>query len=260
MTISASPGATRAGALAGLGFRVGYPRGGATAGVLAAVIGVGAIAGGKVAGLAWDIASPMGSLDVQVDREVLISYLADQVIEERRLAGREVVWPGGVRNRDAFERRDYPSDVWNEASKRWDAMGPLAKQEFAEDPEAGILDEVLVSYLADEIAHNWALEGKAVDWPQGAIPFDEFRRSWYPPDVWAEAEREWAALPESEKNAQRFAYTSGAMSLPDAIPAAFMMLPYTVDLFDALWVILGMGAAYKIASESEAGPEIGCCG
>ncbi len=236
------------GALAGLGFKLGFPRGGVTAGVLAAVIGVASIGVGKVAALVMDIQNAPSRYDVNDDREFLVSYFVDEVVEERRLAGESVDWPGGRRDPEADERRDYNPEVWKEGEARWDALSPGEQERFARDPVAPIVDEVVISTLADEVAEEWALEGRAVEWPVGAVPFQEYRRSWYPGDVWSEAEGRWAALPENMKQARRMEYSTAPPSFAGSVRLAIDVLPQTFSAFDLLWVALGVGAAYKIAA------------
>jgi hypothetical protein len=56
----------------------------------------------------------------------------------------------------------------------------------------GFTDEVLMSYVAIEVADHWNEEGIPVHWP--TIPDNQWfrwRESEYPADVWAEAELWW---------------------------------------------------------------------
>lgn len=239
------------GALAGLGFRMGYPRGGATAGAIAAIIGVSAIAGGKIAAIVLDVQGYSYSYDAIEDREVLIAYLADEIVEERRLAGEAVRWPREKRPAMREGRTDFDREIWHEAEARWDAMAPRQKGRFAAQPTAAYLDELLISYIADDVSEEWASAGRAVAWPEGAHPTNEYRRSWYDPEVWAEAEDRWDVIPAEAKDEWRADETTTTMSFGASLEFAFQALPQTLHPFDALWVILGLAAAFKIASEGD---------
>jgi len=230
---------------------MGYPRGGVVAGVLAAVIGVSAIAGGKIAAIVLDMRGYTYTYDVMEDREVLVAYLADEVVEERRLSGETVEWPRGKRPARREGRSAFGRDIWSEAESRWDAMGPRQRVRFARLPTAAYLDEYLISYIADEVSEEWASAGRAVAWPEGAHPTYECRRSWYDPEVWVQAEQRWDAMPAGVKDEWRAEESATSMSFSEAVAFSFQALPQTLHPFDALWVVLGLAAAFKIASEGD---------
>jgi len=241
------------GALAGFGFKLGFPRGGVVAGVLAAVIGVTAIAGGKVAALVLDFSSYTYAYDVNDDRDLLYSFLADEIIESKRLAGEGVEWPGGRRASDRVGPQSYDRDIWKEAAARWDAMTPAQREEFAQLPIATYLDEYLISAIADDVSQEWGSQGRVVAWPEGAHPTYEYRRSWYDPEVWEEAEARWASMPEGVKDEWRADRAATSPSIEESFVYAVQALPHSLSLFDALWVVLGVGAAYKIAAGEDHG-------
>ncbi len=243
------------GALAGIGFKLGYPRGGVVAGVLAALIGVAAIGGGKVAALVLAVQTAPVGFDVDTEQEAIVSYLAEDIVEEKRLAGETLDWPGRGRSLERGVRSAYPREVWSEATARWDAMPPTAQERYARHPMIPVLDEVLTSYVADDVVAQWEDEGREVAWPDGAYPGMEGRRSWFAPEVWAEAESRWDALPETEKEYRRGEFTDTSVPLGESVLIAVEYLPQTVGVFDALWVALGVAAAYKIAAggDEEAG-------
>jgi len=239
------------GALVGFGFKVGYPSGGTIAGVLAAVLAVVAVTFGKVAALTLDHQAWVSAWDVNADREVLISFLAEDVVETKRLAGETLVWPPMGRTIERVGKRDYPKDVWEEAERLWGKMSPQQQEVFAQEPRAPVVDDILVSLIADEVMERWLDEGRDVGWPEGALPFMESRESWFPADVWDEAEAEWMQLPENEKESRRNACLDQSVPLSDSVRVAISVLPQTLSPFDALWVLLGVAAAFNIARGDE---------
>ena len=54
------------------------------------------------------------------------------------------------------------------------------------------VEEVIVSYVADEVAAEFSAAGRTVDWPAGVDPANAQSEGEYPVDVWAEAESRWA--------------------------------------------------------------------
>lgn len=75
-------------------------------------------------------------MTVERDKEVLITYVADGVVEEWEAAGRTVEWKDGVDPNHAWKRSDYPTNIWTEATDRWNAMTPEERREFAESVNA----------------------------------------------------------------------------------------------------------------------------
>ena len=102
-------------------------------GVLAALIALAALAVGKFA-VVYLVANQMVGTHVrtlQVDDTMAISSIADALIEERTAAGTSVQWPSHISNpNEAREEKDYPADVWQDASARWNALSDEKKGEF----------------------------------------------------------------------------------------------------------------------------------
>lgn len=67
---------------------------------------------------------------IQDNDEYVISYLADEVVAEYEMEGRELHWPGDTLPMEAVAETDYPADVWATAEARWDSMGPAGQEEF----------------------------------------------------------------------------------------------------------------------------------
>ena len=99
-------------------------------GVIAAVVAIAAVLLGKFAAV-WLLVGNLSGAAFE-DEELLISYIADEVVEEYTAAGRAVSWPPGSRPEQAAAQADYPSDVWSDAVERWNAMSPEDQDAFKE--------------------------------------------------------------------------------------------------------------------------------
>ena len=73
------------------------------------------------------VAQAMHDLD---DDELVVSYLADEVVAEFEAAGKPVDWPEDIVVATASAEADYPSDVWAEALARWDAQSADEREAY----------------------------------------------------------------------------------------------------------------------------------
>jgi hypothetical protein len=95
---------------------------GPLAGAVAAVLAVVSVLAGKYALVHLFLSAPAASLEEYLEDDAMISSMADQVVIEYESQGRTVSWPAGVNPEEAYERSDYPQDVWTEAEGRWNAL------------------------------------------------------------------------------------------------------------------------------------------
>lgn len=65
--------------------------------------------------------------------------------------------------------------------------------------EGAVTEELLISYVADDVVAEATGEGRSVDFPAGVDPGAAVDRSEYPPEIWAEAERRWASMAGAER-------------------------------------------------------------
>src|SRR5262245_3150618 len=70
-----------------------------------------------------------------VTKELAISFLADDVVDERLTSGVEVNWPGGQPGEELDSEDDYPADVWKDAESRWNALGPVGQTDYRAELE-----------------------------------------------------------------------------------------------------------------------------
>lgn len=114
------------GGLVGLGVRIAAKEDdGPKFGVLAGVIAVLAILGGKYAGAHLIVADEAARLSgAAVSEDAMIGINAYSVAKERAAKGQKVAFRPGVTAETADSKIDYPPDVWAEATKRWKAQTP----------------------------------------------------------------------------------------------------------------------------------------
>jgi len=95
---------------------------GPLAGMVAAVLAVVSVLAGKYALVHLFLSAPAASLEDYLEDDAMISSIADDIVVERESQGRAVSWPSGVTPGEAYERADYPPEIWTEAETRWNAL------------------------------------------------------------------------------------------------------------------------------------------
>lgn len=110
----------------GIGLLVGYAvllaeGRGPIAGAAAAAITIVSLLAGKYLSVELLVQKEMAAVQ-PVNEELVVSYVADEVVADYESAGKPVAWPVGVDPGDASTEADYPADVWSEATNRWAAM------------------------------------------------------------------------------------------------------------------------------------------
>jgi hypothetical protein len=78
-----------------------------------------------------------------LDREYVISFVADDVVDEYSELGVELEWPAGADREASLSRDDYPIEVWEEAVIRWQALSP-EEQRAIEDNEAVVVSPAVL--------------------------------------------------------------------------------------------------------------------
>jgi hypothetical protein len=96
-----------------------------TAGVMAlvaAIVGKYLAVQVAAAGLSTVAVTP------QFTEKDVVAGLASEVMRDWQSQGKRIAWPAGVTPEYAAEQKDFPSAVWQEATKRWEKLG-AAEQE-----------------------------------------------------------------------------------------------------------------------------------
>jgi hypothetical protein len=117
------------GLLVGLGVRVGSSGEESTSlGVAAALIALGAVVVGKFIAVYLFVAS-LPTFDVQITPQSIIVGYALDICDERKAKGKPVRFAPGMDATKANKPEDFPKDVWQEATKRWEKLGPTGQQD-----------------------------------------------------------------------------------------------------------------------------------
>jgi hypothetical protein len=110
---------------------------GALTGLIAAVIAVGAVLGGRymaISAIVDDIGNQAAKQVVKISEDDAQVELARTVAREQEEKGKKLKWPEGMSEEDAESQGDFPKEVWAEMDKRWEAMSP--------DQRADYLDQI----------------------------------------------------------------------------------------------------------------------
>lgn len=131
------------GLLVGIGVALGNKNEGSVpAGVLAAVLAILSVVGGKYAMVRMVMPGEnelvATSIAALADDEVVISYLADGVVQEFEQQGKTVSWPDGSMPLQASVEGDYPADIWAIAATRWDAMSSRQRDAYRAEVRSDI--------------------------------------------------------------------------------------------------------------------------
>jgi len=232
------------GLLAGLGVRAtAQDTAGDGPGFVAIAAAVIALCVGKFGGVYLDVREGY-SADTPEDREYLTTFVADQVILERRHSGEP--FDTRVINPELPPgSQDYDPTVWREARRRFNEFTPSQLKKFANDPSLLIPEEYLTTFVADVVMNEWEEEGREVRWPPGVEPYTGVWSGDYPEAAWAEAEERWNAMSER----QRAALRHEILPKPDTgLAAAWRFFPHTFTLLDLIWFGLAFFTAYKLGA------------
>ena len=107
------------------------------AGVLAVIITIVSIVGGKA--IAVELLMPSDAEIWEMftanfeDEEYVLSFIADDVAMEFEADGKTLEWP---EDSEASAEVDYPADVWAEAERRWAELGAEGQLAFRTEREA----------------------------------------------------------------------------------------------------------------------------
>lgn len=108
-------------------------RAGVMTGVGAAAIALAGIIGGKYIAIRVEVADYVSESGwAEVTDEVVISYIADEIAKARIDAGESIEWPTEFGLGEAIEEADYPTDIWTEASGRWELADDAWRTQYRE--------------------------------------------------------------------------------------------------------------------------------
>jgi hypothetical protein len=87
-------------------------------GVIAAIVAVLAIVGGKYASVHILVERQIPAA-IDLSEPTILPGLADEIVKERLAKGEQLTWPEGMSLQDAARPEDYPKGIWEEAQERW---------------------------------------------------------------------------------------------------------------------------------------------
>lgn len=110
-------------------------------------------------------------------------------------------------------------------------------------------NEILMCYVADEVAEFWLEEGYEIDWPE--LPknqWDRWREEDYPPDLWAATLQYWdEQTPEHQQAARKAFREQHEESVAQAeAEYASMSGENFLTGYDAIWILLAVGSAFGL--------------
>lgn len=97
-------------------------------GFLAAGVAILAIVAGKFIAVLVIVPSISLAETFPVTEQTMIVQMADEICLDRQAKGKRVNFPPGMTVDKATKREDYPTDVWQEATKKWNALGAAEQQ------------------------------------------------------------------------------------------------------------------------------------
>ncbi|NUQ52073.1 MAG: hypothetical protein HUU19_05170 [Phycisphaerales bacterium] len=134
------------GFVTGLGVAIGSKgRGGVMGGILAAIISLVAVAGGKffaveVAAQKYTKSSEFKNelASIEITDDMMVMYVADLVVADKTSRNETISWPTGVTADTAEEEKDYPPELWKDAKARWVALDDATKEQYRMDVRRSI--------------------------------------------------------------------------------------------------------------------------
>ncbi len=237
------------GGLVGVGVRLGTSgSGGISHGGTAAIIALVAVLGGKWATVRFELSAFMAADDAP------LSVIAGTIVAEREEAGTRVPMPPEEYAESLSEM--YPRDVWNEALRRWEAIDPQQQDAMRALPPLAN-PQIWLVWLADEVVMEFVRDGRDLDWPPGRNIESAWHETHYPADVWAEAQTQWDAMSEPDREdykefVKRQIEQDMALGEQETLNWWFLQ---SFTIFDILWVGLAVVTAFKLGAGMQVMPE-----
>ncbi|MGL6096545.1 MAG: hypothetical protein ACRC7O_12195 [Fimbriiglobus sp.] len=121
------------------------------------------------------------------------------------------------------------------------------QQELA---DVTITDKDMINSLAETIVEERKAKGKKVEFPKGVSPENAAKMGLYPPDIMAEATKQWKQLPPDEQQ-RRIAEEKRQIAAVGELVAGGArdsIFQGSFSLFDVLWFGLAAMTAFRIGS------------
>jgi hypothetical protein len=237
------------GGLVGLGVAIGNRGEG---GVVGAIQGCGLALGAILLGKFLAVALIVNAINNEDD--IVVSYIADVVVQERREAGEVMLMPEPEWIESLSD--EYPSDVWREAQRRWSALTESERAAYREVPQLSNPDFYAIR-IADEIVYERQAAGETIEWPEDVTLETAWREAHYPAEIWAEAVGWIESLPPEDRAAFEADVRSVAAEDHAAWRAQYnaqdmsYTFKHSFNAFDVLWMVLAVGTAIKLGAGNQ---------
>ncbi|MEM6798244.1 MAG: hypothetical protein AAF589_01900, partial [Planctomycetota bacterium] len=129
---------------------------GPAAGGVAVVITILSLLAGKYLAVEFSIQSALQEVDYELSDELMVSYLADDVVAAREAAGKPVKWPRGADGEGPDSQEDYPADIWRQAQTEWNGLTPDEQQERRDTAEENM--RLFMDAFANQVRQQGFLE------------------------------------------------------------------------------------------------------
>jgi hypothetical protein len=126
------------GLLVGLGVAMGAQEGNPLFGVIAVVIALASVAGGRYFSIELSVQEGMAEVDAMMQEgkadfftdETALNILATDTADAWMAQGVALEWPAGYNNDNADEPHEYPTVVWDSAVEQWEGMSADEQDAF----------------------------------------------------------------------------------------------------------------------------------
>jgi len=259
------------GVLVGIGAQLGggseTTGGGMVVGVMAAIVAVASIAGGKYSASYMFVQDNFagssfvdGFVLSDIDDQWVLSGLVDEVCQERIDNGETIEWDNPMLFvESAMWPDDYPTSTQDEVNAKWESLNDAERVAFRK----GVAERVESDFSYRDIDEEWALtamadmvlearieNGETINWPnpnlamQGAEWPDD-----YPELIQTQTIERWEAMSADEQIAHRTQIMDSMNGIRKSVTDSFTQDSFIQSFMhplDLLFLALAMGAAYKI--------------
>ena len=133
-----------------------------------------------------------------------------------------------------------------------------SKTDFIEYGLSEFLDELVLSYVSDEIIAELESSGETVEWPPDVDPEAADEEADYPPNIWAQANTRWNEMPTEDQHLYRDdiaeIYTKGLNEqYIESYKETYLAMFAPLDL---LFLGLGVITSFQIAARGRKKKEL----
>lgn len=257
------------GVLVGLGAQLGggseTTGGGMLVGLMSAIVAAGAIAGGKYGASYMFVQDTFGSSMNEtytledIDEEWIYPKLVDDICQTKIADGETIEWDKQLFADAAAWPDDYPESIQDMVNEKWDGLDSSERIALRK----GFADEVGFDVSYQDIDEEWALStmaykatstmiesGETIEWPNPNLAMEAaFWPDDYPDSIQTLTTERWSAMSEDEQIEFKTRLVDSANEMQEIFAETITQGTFIGSFMhplDLLFLILAMGAAYKI--------------